>query len=100
MKKLLLLSSILILSGCAHLKSTTTETTDPKTQVVTRKTKVSVYTFYDSKSDVAKFKNSITDKTTGTTIGGLSQEASGTNANALVSSVVEGAIAGAMKFAK
>ncbi len=46
-------------------------------------------TFFDSKSELSKFKALQTDKTQSAAVGSLSQEASGTNAVALLKAMAE-----------
>lgn len=95
MKKVIL-SSIFILPlvGCAHFSSTQVKT--EKDGVITTSHQ-SVTTFFDAKSDIVKLRASTTDKTQGLTVGGINEEASGTNANALLESVVSAAVTSAVK---
>jgi hypothetical protein len=85
--------------GCSHFNGTTTRTYfDPKLNaLVTEKTAVKAGTFFDSKSGLTKMKNSITTATSGTTVGELNQESSGSNAIQVIKIVVEGAATGAAK---
>lgn len=102
MKKLLLiLIASLSLTGCAHLASRTSKTTidaNGKPELTT--THINITTFFDSKSEVAKVRTSVADKTSGTSIGSLNQEASGTNANQLAASIMEGVATALIKSAK
>ena len=86
MKKLILLWIIAVVaclasSGCSTFSTTQTderinEQTGEKTKVTT---KAKARTFWDSKSQLANFKASQTEKTQGASVGSLSQESSGTN---------------------
>lgn len=82
-----------ILCGCSSFNGgTTREYIDPKTNVpVTEKTAVKIKTFFDGKSGLTKLKNSITPATSGTSVGDLNQETSGTNAVHVLRIIVEGA---------
>lgn len=95
----LLLSLITILSGCAHFQTTQTdERIDAKTQEKTKiTTQASSWTFFDSKSNLAKWKATQSEKSQGAEVGGLAQETTGTNATTIVSAVVEAAIRAAAK---
>jgi hypothetical protein len=105
----LLLTPLLLLpllDGCAYLTSNTTKTTDPATHVVMEKTRVRVYTLWDSTSGLSKFRNSTGGVGTngfiltgGTTIGTLDQSSTSTNINELLGVIVQGAVMGAVKAA-
>lgn len=76
------------LMGCAYLHSTTS-----KDKYGIETTKTTVYTLFDSKSDMTKYRASITDKTSGTTIGAIDQSAATTtNFTGLVQAIVEAAV--------
>jgi hypothetical protein len=75
---LLLLAAIAVLTGCAQLTSTQTETI-AEDGASTRTTRLQVTTFFDARSDLQKLRSSTTDKTQGLTVGGLSEGSSGTN---------------------
>lgn len=94
MKKLTPFLSLILLVGCAHFSSTQVKT--EKDGSVTTSHQV-VTTFFDAKSDISKLRASTTDKTQGLTVGGINEEASGTNANALAESVVSAAVSAAVK---
>jgi hypothetical protein len=74
--------------GCAYLRSTTTRTpamvldgTNAPTLGFQEKTTIRAYTLFDSQSALAKFSNKVSDKgPSGTTIAGLEQSATTTNA--------------------
>jgi hypothetical protein len=72
----------LALSGCARFSTVQTDTSydehDKPTRSVTTRAKAS--TFFTSRSALANFKASQTDKTQGASVGSLTQESSGTNA--------------------
>jgi len=74
---LLAISLCLALSGCARFRSTQTETACDGTQKITR---VTVTTFFDGKSDLAKLRASTSDKTQTLNLSGLDQSTSSTNA--------------------
>jgi hypothetical protein len=100
MKRFLILP--LLLSGCAYLHSTTTKTTDPKTNITVVKTSVRAYTLWDGQSALAKFTNrgeTVTSNewSAGTYIGSLSQSSSSTNINELAGAVVGAAVSAAIK---
>lgn len=105
--KLLLLAPFLAipLAGCAYLHSVTVRTLDPRTNSVAETTQVRCYTFFDGQSALAKFRNT-TGATgsngfvfpSGTSIGALNQESSGTNAISLIEAVSSGATQGALQW--
>ncbi len=65
----------LCLVGCARFTTTQTDVSPERTIT----TKASAWTFGTSRSALANFKASQTDKTQGAAVGSLSQETSGTN---------------------
>lgn len=99
----LLLLSTALLTGCATYETTQIDksiTTDPKTLLSTTRevsTTVKARTFWDAKSELAKFRASQTDKTQSTSVGSLSSESTSTNVNAILESVARGAVEGASK---
>lgn len=76
MKKYLYLSAILLV-GCTRLHTTIKTIEKDGTS---RETESSCISFFDSRSDLQKFKTTNTDKTQSLGIGVLGQESSGTNA--------------------
>ena len=66
-----------LLCSCARFRSTQTEVSCDGTQKITR---VTVTTFFDGKSDLAKLRASTSDKTQTLNLSGLDQSASSTNA--------------------
>ena len=74
---LLAISLCLAFAGCARFRSTQTETNCDGTQKITR---VTVTTFFDGKSDLAKLRASTSDKTQTLNLSGLDQSANSTNA--------------------
>lgn len=100
MKKHQLLLLILILSsGCAYHAS---KVYDPATGNLAGKTRT--YTLFDSQSSLSKYHLNTLATTNahgtfspGISIGGLNQETSSTNINALIGAVIQGAIEGAIK---
>ena len=102
---LLLLS---LCSGCAYLTSTTMKY-NPETGKRAEKTRVRCLTFFDSKSQLTKFRNTtgqvgngsnIWSYPSGTTIGNLNEEANSSNLLNLLGIVAEGAAKGAIKGMK
>ncbi len=82
----------LLLCGCARFRSTQTETSPDGTQRITR---VCVTTFFDGRSDLAKLRTTMTDKSQGIGLIGLDQSSSSTNAVEILRHVA--AILGAVK---
>lgn len=84
MRRLSLLTlSIALLTGCARFGTVQRDvsydsTTGNKIREIT--TKATGSTFFDAKSELAKWKASQTDKTQSAEVGGLSNLSSGTNA--------------------
>lgn len=71
----------LALAGCARFKTTQIdERKAPDGQVTKISTVVSASTLFTSKSQLANFKASQTEKQQGASVGSLTQETSGTNA--------------------
>ena len=87
MKTLLCLLPVL-LCGCARFSSYQTQTRTDGTIVTQRQ---SVTTLFDGKSEIAKLRASSSDKTTGLTVGSLSEEGGTTN-GAVVAGEFIGAI--------
>jgi hypothetical protein len=88
-----------ILTGCARFTTVQTderinEKTGEKTKITTR---ASSSTFFDSKSNLAKWKATQNEKSQGAEVGGLSQEASGSNVVSLAEAIARGAAAGASR---
>jgi len=83
-----------LICGCSTFRSLQTETAPDGT---VRQTEIRARTFWDAKSDLAKLRASTTDKVQGMTIGSIGQESSGTNATALIESVVRAAVGAAIK---
>lgn len=70
-----------LFTGCARFNTKQTDASyENGIQQRTITTKATAWTFGTSKSALANFKASQTDKTQGASVGALSQEASGTNA--------------------
>jgi len=84
----------LLQCGCTTFRGLQRETAPDGT---VRETDIRARTFWDSKSDLAKLRASMTDKTQGITIGSLGQESSGSNATTLIESVVRAAVGAAVK---
>lgn len=86
MKNILLIpfAAVPLLCGCAHFSSTVTES---GTNGVRKVTTVHATTFFDSKSELAKVSSGQTDKSQRVAIGSLNQEASGTNAVAILNAL-------------
>lgn len=95
--KYIMLCALCLSAGCARFTTTQTETRGSKngdTTAIT--TKVTATTFFDSRSALANFKASQTEKTQGASVGSLTQDASSTNATVVVEAVVRAAVAGAI----
>lgn len=94
---------LLPIVGCARFGTTQTDNSyDPETGKLIRSitTKAASHTFFESKSALAKWKASQTDKTQGAEVGGLSQDAGpGTNTANLVNSAVGAAVEAAVRAA-
>jgi len=94
LNKLILGSTVgaLLFAGCSSLKTDTSKTYfDPKIGTnVTETTSTRARTFFDAKSGINKLSNKVTGTTSGTTIGDLNQESSGTNAVNVLKIIVEG----------
>ncbi len=96
---LLLYTSILAsFAGCARFHTTQTDVSrkdDNGETIRTVTTKAAAWTFWESKSTLAKWKAMQTDKTQGAEVGGLDQSASvTTNTVAIVEAVVTGVVRG------
>jgi hypothetical protein len=92
MKTLALIITCCSFVGCAQFGTYQVDNSyDPKTGKLLRsiKTKVAASTFYDAKSELAKFSASQTDKTQGAKVGSLNNSSSGTNAIAVLDRLVE-----------
>lgn len=74
--RLLSIAALLLTCGCARFTTVQTDVS-PERTITTR---ASAWTLGTSKSALANFKASQTDKTQGASVGALSQETSGTNA--------------------
>lgn len=85
---LMALGALALFTGCAHFTTKQTDERNGETTTIT--TKVTGWTFFDSKSQLANFKASQTEKTQGASVGSLTQESSGSNAVATVKVVIEG----------
>lgn len=77
-------------TGCSHF-TTTQKDLNYENGVPLREitTKASAFTFWDSRSALANFKASQTDKTQGASVGSLNQESSGTNTAATIKALVD-----------
>ncbi len=92
MRQLFCILFAVILCGCARFRSTQTEISPDGTQRITR---VYVTTFFDGRSDLAKLRTTMTDKSQGIGVIGLDQSSSSTNAVEILRHVA--AILGAVK---
>ena len=92
-----LLLFLLLCTGCTSFLAVQTEVVVSETNRTERTTKVSATSFFDSKSELTKFRSTMTDKSQGQSIGNLSQESSGTNAVALAEALARGMMEGAVK---
>ena len=86
MKKLLILVAI-IGQGCSTM---TTEQTGPDGE----KTRTRIVNFWDSKSELAKFRTTQTDKSQGVSVGAYNAEATSTNITALAEAIARGIASG------
>lgn len=91
------LAPLLLLCGCAVLRSTTDTISPDGTKIHTQST---VRTFFDSRSELTKFNNRSTATNAGTYIGGLNQESSSTNLTSLIQAVAQGVAQGVIAGAK
>jgi hypothetical protein len=87
-------------SGCASFKTKQEDTsydaeTGNKVRKITTFAKSS--TLFDSKSQLANFKATQTDKTQSASVGSLSQEANTTNVVNMIEAATRGAVSGALK---
>lgn len=99
MKKLTLgVCLLLVLPGCARFSTTQTDNSyENGEQVRQITTKASAYTFWASKSALATWKATQSDKTQGASVGGLSQSADATtNMASMVEAIARG-VATALK---
>lgn len=88
--KRLALASLLALTGCSHFTTTQKDLNYEQGQPVRQiTTKASAYTFFESKSALANFKASQTDKTQGASVGTLNQESGGTNTAATLKALAD-----------
>lgn len=91
----LALLTVASFAGCARFSTRQVDTTigadgKPSREIVTR---ASAFTLWDSKSQLANWKASQTDKTQSASVGALNMEASSTtNIAAIVEAVVRGAV--------
>ncbi len=95
----ILTGAVGILTGCAHYSTTQTDLSydDKGKPQRTITTKVSVSTFWDSTSELAKSRASQTDKSQSATLGSLNQASTSTNVNSLVEGIVGAAVSAAVK---
>ena len=95
-------TALLLGSGCSSFRTTQSDSRyNEKTgETTTITTKASSFTFFDSKSSLAKWKATQSEKSQGAEVGGLEQETSGTNTIDLIRALAEGAVMGAAKSIK
>ena len=85
----------LSLVGCSSFRTVQIdERTDPNGEKTKITTKASSRTFFDSKSNLAKWKATQTERSQGAEVGNLSQESHGTNVASLVEAVASGVVQG------
>jgi ABC-type uncharacterized transport system auxiliary subunit len=98
----------LLLTGCAYMRSTTNKY-QPETGDLAERTTVRVYTFFDSKSQLTKFRNTtgqvgngsnVWTYPSGTTIGSLNDESSSTNLANIFQAIAQGVATGTVKGMK
>jgi len=80
---------LLALCGCSRLVIHQTE--NDLAGNTQRRTDLSATSFFDAKSELAKARTTMTDKTQGIGVSGLNQESSSTGAVQVIKIVVEGA---------
>ena len=104
MKRTLFILPLALLCGCAYLRSSTTKAPDGSENTIVR-----VVTFFDSQSQLTKFRNTPGQVGTssnsysypgGTVIGTYDASVTSSNLEQLVGLIVQGAVAGAVKGAK
>ncbi len=83
--KTLALSIALVLTGCSTYTTTQRDISPERTI----ETKVSVRTFWDSKSQLANSKATQTDKSQSASLGALAQESTSTNIVAELEAIVQ-----------
>lgn len=78
-------------TGCARFSTKQTDLSYGTNGLPLRQisTKASSYTLWESKSSLANWKASQTDKTQGASVGSLNQESGGTNTAATISALVQ-----------
>jgi ABC-type uncharacterized transport system YnjBCD substrate-binding protein len=94
MKKTFIIGILIAFTGCASFHSHQTQTRTDGTVVESDQ---KIWTFWDSKTSVAKLRASTTEKTQGLTVGAYDAEVTSTNLNNLVSDVVGAAVSAAIK---
>lgn len=100
MKKLSLLSLLLLLTGCASFVTEQTDisyTDENGNEVRYIRTAVKAATRLESHSQLANFKATQTDKTQSANVGTLNQDTNPTNMVKIVEAAVEGAVKAATK---
>jgi hypothetical protein len=90
---------VFLFGGCSTFRTTQEDSrTNEKTgETTTVKTSVSSTTFFDSRSALANFKATQTEKSQGAAVGSLNQESSATNTVNLIEGVVGAAVNAAVK---
>lgn len=100
----LLVLPALMLAGCAHFSTKQTDISYDKGSVLPSRsltTKAASFTFFSSKSDLAKFKALQSDKTQSAAVGSLSQSSdANTNITDMISALSKGAVEGAVSALK
>lgn len=90
MKKCVLISLAALLTGCAQFSTTQTDISYEKGQPLRKiTTQASALTLWESRSSLANFKASQTDKTQSATVGALNQEGGGTNSASTLNALTE-----------
>ena len=101
---LLILPLAMLLAGCAYLRSSTTKAPDGSENTIVR-----VVTFFDSQSQLTKFRNTtgqigngsnVWSYPPGSSIGSYDATSTSTNFNELLGLLMQSAVAGAVKGAK
>jgi len=86
MKRTMTLIACAALCGCAHFTTKQEEVRNDATTTIT--TKVSAYTLFSSKSELAKFKATQSNASQSAEVGSLNQQG-GTNAVAVLEKIAE-----------
>jgi uncharacterized protein YceK len=93
--KILLPFLVVLLAGCSTFHSEQTQSPDGTTKTI-----VQLRSFWDSRSELAKLKTTLTDKNQGVSIGAINQETTASNIVVLLQAIAAGAAEGAVRGVK